>query len=194
MGLNLENLNTFIDSIRSLSQTGFNFSTNPYDKSHYEKLMALCETKYAELLDIPESLVKETLRKELGYLTSKVGSNGLCFNDKGELLLEKRKDDHSWCLPGGWVDATDTPEESCIRELKEETGFDVKIKKLLGICSRKAGSFGVPHSSTHIIYECEIVGGELEVSFESIDVAFWKINDVPVWHRDHRDWLRLFNF
>jgi len=38
-----------------------------------------------------------------------------------------------------------------------------------------------------------IVKGDLEVSFESNDVAFWKIDEVPAWHRDHKDWLKQFN-
>jgi ADP-ribose pyrophosphatase YjhB (NUDIX family) len=139
---------------------------------------------------LSDKKIREKLLEDFGYVTSKLGANGLVFNERGEILLESRKDDGSWGLPGGWVDPTDTPEESCIRELKEETGLEVEIVKLLGVCSRKAGSFGVHHSSAHLIYLCKVVGGELKFSFESNDVSFWDIDKVPCWHRDHLLWIK----
>jgi ADP-ribose pyrophosphatase YjhB (NUDIX family) len=178
-----------LDSVRAIAQTGLNFARDPYDKDHYQKLLNLCADEYREISNINKKQIADLFSKDLGYITTKVGSNGVILNESGQILLEKRKDDDSWAIPGGWVDATDTPEESCIREMKEETGYDVKIIKLLGVCSRTAGSYNTPHSSTHLIYLCEITSGELKVSFESHDVAFWSLDDVPGWHRDHLQWF-----
>lgn len=38
-------------------------------------------------------------------------------------------------LPGGFVDIGETVEQACIREAKEETNIDVKIRKLIGVYS-----------------------------------------------------------
>jgi 8-oxo-dGTP diphosphatase len=53
----------------------------------------------------------------------------------GGLVLVKRKfppfvDD--WCLPGGFIEALESPEESAVREVKEETGLDITIDRLVG--------------------------------------------------------------
>jgi 8-oxo-dGTP diphosphatase len=60
----------------------------------------------------------------------------------GGLVLVKRKfapfiDD--WCLPGGFIEALESPEESAIREVKEETGLDVIIDRLIGACTPGKG-------------------------------------------------------
>jgi 8-oxo-dGTP diphosphatase len=54
------------------------------------------------------------------------------------IVLVKRKfapfiDD--WCLPGGFIEALESPEESAIREVEEETGLTVEIDRLLGALS-----------------------------------------------------------
>ena len=57
-------------------------------------------------------------------------------NDK--LVLIRRKNppfQGDYALPGGFVDIGETVENACIREAKEETNIDVKIKKLIGVYS-----------------------------------------------------------
>jgi ADP-ribose pyrophosphatase YjhB (NUDIX family) len=54
------------------------------------------------------------------------------------IVLVKRKFEpfvDDWCLPGGFIEATEHPEESAQREVYEETGLTVKIEKLLGAAS-----------------------------------------------------------
>ena len=51
-----------------------------------------------------------------------------------KVLLVKRKYDPKkgqWCLPGGFIELNETPENACLRELKEETGLSGKIDKLI---------------------------------------------------------------
>lgn len=59
----------------------------------------------------------------------RVGVGVICFNDKGQFLLARRKGDHggdTWAAPGGHVEFGETIEECAIREVKEETGLDLK--------------------------------------------------------------------
>ena len=50
----------------------------------------------------------------------------LFFNENLEVLVELRTNDSKWGLPGGWTDMGESPQTCIIRELKEETGFDIE--------------------------------------------------------------------
>jgi len=59
-------------------------------------------------------------------------SAALVRNEKGEILLVKRGVEPGrgkWALPSGFIEIEETPEEACLRELKEETGLEGKILK-----------------------------------------------------------------
>lgn len=51
------------------------------------------------------------------------------------LMLQRAKEPFAgyWCLPGGFIDYEELPEEAAVRETKEEIGLDVKIDKLIGV-------------------------------------------------------------
>ena len=60
------------------------------------------------------------------------------LNNKGEVCLVSRKGDHSdFGLPGGKVDEGETYEEAAIREVKEETGLDIKNLTMIFAMHRK---------------------------------------------------------
>ncbi len=61
----------------------------------------------------------------------RVAAGALFFNDKKELLLVKPTYKDYWSIPGGVSEAEESPKEACVREVKEELGFDCNIGKLL---------------------------------------------------------------
>ncbi len=65
----------------------------------------------------------------------KVGASVLVEHDNKILLVKRgiQPNKGKWCLPGGFVEFDESPENAAIRECKEETNLDVKIEKLLGI-------------------------------------------------------------
>src|SRR5438093_13780789 len=54
---------------------------------------------------------------------------------QGRVLLHLRRDNQLWALPGGTMDIGETIEQTAIREVKEETGVDIEIVRLVGIYS-----------------------------------------------------------
>jgi len=51
------------------------------------------------------------------------------------VLIERRNPPHGWAIPGGFVDVGETLEAAAVREAREETSLDVRLRVLLGIYS-----------------------------------------------------------
>lgn len=80
----------------------------------------------------------------------------LIFNEEGKLLAVSRKNNKDdWGLPGGKVDGDETIEEAVVREVKEETGLDIKVSHFIfGNLTESKGYYCYT-------YFCNIIGGEL---------------------------------
>ena len=59
----------------------------------------------------------------------------IIFNDKGEILLQKRKDINKWCIISGHVEFGETVEDAVLREIAEETNTKAIITRFIGIYS-----------------------------------------------------------
>jgi 8-oxo-dGTP pyrophosphatase MutT (NUDIX family) len=64
-----------------------------------------------------------------------VGSSAIVVDTAGCVLLQRRSDSGLWALPGGTMDIGETFAQSAVRKVKEETGFDVQIQRIVGIYS-----------------------------------------------------------
>jgi len=68
----------------------------------------------------------------------RIGSCAVIFDEaRQKVLLTQRTDNGLWCLPGGKMESGETLEECCRREVFEETGLEVRKKRLIGIYSNR---------------------------------------------------------
>lgn len=176
---------SILDSIQTIARNGLRYPTSEFDKERYERLLELTTKTYSELLSAPEEFIKERFRDEIGYITPKVGTDAAIFNESGEILLMERSDGSGWCLPSGFVEPNESPVEGIIREVREETGLEIKVNKLVGVFTRKpSASMGV-HTIVSIVHLCEIIGGQLKTSHESLALKYWSLNSMENWHATH---------
>lgn len=109
-----------------------------------------------------------------------VGATAILFDDAGQkLLLTRRTDNGRWCLPGGGMDPGEELAETCVREMKEETGLDVQVKRLIGLYSSphyiawyNNGS-GDKVQIVSAVFEVELLGGELTLSDETTEFGYY---------------------
>ena len=66
----------------------------------------------------------------------RLGCCGTLFEaNRQKILLTRRADNGQWCIPGGGVDPGEDVSEACARELFEETGLRVYVRRLIGVYS-----------------------------------------------------------
>jgi ADP-ribose pyrophosphatase YjhB (NUDIX family) len=181
---------SLLDELRTIARNGLHFAQNPYDRERYERLMDLTAQTYGELLSVPDDMVRERFLDELGYVTPKVGADAAIFNEQGDILLMERVDNGRWCLPCGWVEPNEKPVETIVREVREETGLEVEVERLVGVFTRMPSVQNGPHTMIAVVHLCQVIGGELTLSHEGTALRHWPIDEVKVWHANHEDYAR----
>lgn len=125
-------------------------------------------------------LYGERLGKE-GQL--RMGSSAVIFDEtRTKALLTRRTDNGLWCIPGGAMEAGESAAEACIREVWEETGLHVAVKRLIGVYSDPNQLVVYPDGNkAHIVvmsFEVEVTGGELGLSNETTAAGFYSVQEM----------------
>ncbi len=110
------------------------------------------------------------------FMHVQIGANTIVERDGGVLLvrLNYGPRDGRWALPGGLVEADETPVEAAVRETQEETGFRVDLDGLLATWMRPGFPILV------VIYRAHIVSGALAVApDEASEARFFPREQVP---------------
>jgi len=89
----------------------------------------------------------------------------LIENNEILLVQQKLSDKRNWSLPGGRLERGETLSQGLIREMKEETGLDVEIVRMLYVCDVASSS----NTILHITFLIKRVGGEIELPSNEFD-------------------------
>jgi 8-oxo-dGTP diphosphatase len=112
---------------------------------------------------------------------------------KQEILLIRRGNapfKGKWALPGGFVEYGETVESAVIREVKEETGLETRIERLVGVYSDPKRD---PRKHTaSVVYVLKIMGGTPEGGDDAADARFFPMPAMPPLAFDHAKILADF--
>jgi len=113
------------------------------------------------------------------------GACAAVFNERGEILLQKRADNGYWSMPGGAVDPGESVEQGVLREVWEETGLRVRVVRLVGVYSDPRNYMITQYPGGDIVHNvslcfvCAWESGTLQISDESTDLGYFPLDALP---------------
>jgi ADP-ribose pyrophosphatase YjhB (NUDIX family) len=167
--------------LQSISQTGLHFTENIYDIERYTQIGDIA----SEIISTYSNLTKPEILKfnasEFGYATPKVDVRGVVFRDNKILLVKEIVDQGRWTLPGGWADVNETPGQSVVKEIREESGYETEAIKLLAVFDREKQGHQppFPYHVYKMFFYCKIIGGKASKSIETSGVEFFGEQELP---------------
>ncbi len=171
----------WVRQAQAIAQTGLAFTKDPYDVERYGALRDLAACMAARWGEAEPAAVAGLFAGESGYATPKIDVRGAAFDGMGRILMVREVlDEGRWTLPGGWADVNFSPAENVAREVREESGFDVRVVKCAAVWDRtRQGHQPQFFSALKLFFVCEITGGAAATSLETSEVAFFAEADVP---------------
>jgi len=157
------------DELRAHAANGLRFSADPYDIDRFHRTRDLAAQLLA-LVDGRSSVEIGRIFQEDLMGTPSVAVDAAIFDTDGRLLLAQRADTGDWCMPGGAADVGESPSAGAVRETREETGLIVRATRVIGVFDNR--TWGLPSVARHayyLVFECEVLGGELTPSIETTD-------------------------
>lgn len=192
-------LHTMATELAAMAQNGLNYSTDKYEIDRYRRIRELTAELYGMLADADPVAFHQALEAEVGHATPKLDARGALFDAAGRVLLVREKVDGRWTLPGGWIDALDTPRHAAEREFAEEAGLRVRAAHLAAVYDGTLHNGHGRHAIWHI-YKMFFVVDRLDdadpvagLDGETTGVDFFDLEALPDLseRRTNADELRL---
>lgn len=166
----------FVLRCQALAKIGKKYSHDPYALENYEELEKISGEMLSELIG------KETINifeRDL-YPTPSCSVRVLVFNQDDKLLMVQEVQDGGYAVPGGWCEVFDSLVETAVKEVKQESGLDIEVIRLLAIFQRERYKDYPTVISEQVHYFlAEVKGGELKNNHEILSVTYQDYNNLP---------------
>lgn len=164
--------------IYSLSQAGITYSNNEFDIASFKRLQEISAEIIASQSSLELESILHSFSMQAGYATPKVDVRAAVIRD-GKILLVQESADGRWAMPGGWGDIGDTPAGMVAREAWEESGYTVRVDKLIGAYDANRVDPLEFYHAYKLVFMCSIIGGAPAVSIETLAVDFFAQDQLP---------------
>jgi ADP-ribose pyrophosphatase YjhB (NUDIX family) len=108
------------------------------------------------------------------------------------LLVKRNVEPKSgfWCLPGGFIELGEKPEEGALRELEEETGLKGKIGMLLGVTSSPSSQYD---TVLMVGYLVKNYNGRLNSGYDASEAGWFHYKELPeIAFQSHLQFIRIY--
>ena len=164
--------------IQSLSQIGLTYTKDVYDRERYQRLREISAEMLAEKTEVSIEKVKDLFCHETGYQTPKLDTRAAIFRNNKILLVQENNG--TWSLPGGWCDVLESVKSNTEKEVREETGLNVKAVKIISIQDRNKHNKPVyAYGVCKIFVLCEVINGKFVENIETTEIRYFSLQDLP---------------
>ena len=164
--------------IQSLSQIGLAYTKDVYDRERYERLREISAGMLAKKTEVSIEKVKDLFCHETGYQTPKLDTRAAIFRNNKILLVHENNG--TWSLPGGWCDVLESVKSNTEKEVREETGLNVKAVKIISIQDRNKHNKPVyAYGVCKIFVLCEVINGNFVENIETTEIRYFSLQDLP---------------
>ena len=164
--------------IQSLSQIGLAYTKDVYDRERYERLREISAEMLAKKTEVSIEKVKDLFCHETGYQTPKLDTRAAIFRNNKILLVHENNG--TWSLPGGWYDVLESVKSNTEKEVREETGLNVKAVKIISIQDRNKHNKPVyAYGVCKIFVLCEVINGKFVENIETTEIRYFSLQDLP---------------
>lgn len=160
--------------LKSIAEAGLRYTEGPYDRERYERLH--------ELASLPMAHAAPGFQwpHEFGYATPKVDVRAAVIDDDLRVLLVREASSGLWTLPGGWADLNESPSGNVRKEVREESGLEVEVVKLLACWDKDLqGHPRQPEQIYKLVFLCRRTGGRLQTNHETTGAEFFSADALP---------------
>ena len=166
--------------LQAIAQNGLTYCKDPFDAERYGELRQIAAEIMAAGAGVSdEGTILDLFRRDTGYATPKIDVRAAVF-DADKILLVREREDGCWTLPGGWADIGEPPSTAATREVKEESGYDVRAMKLAAVYDRDLhGHPPIPFHAYKLFFICELRGGASAISHETTAADFFGEDSLP---------------
>ena len=168
----------WVIELQSLAQAGLTYGRDVYDKERYERIREISAEMLSHMSDVPTEVVKGLFCNETGYQTPKLDTRAAIFQD-GKILLVC-ENNGKWSLPGGWCDVNVSVGENTVKEVKEESGLDVKAVSIIAVQDRARHNLPVyAYGVCKVFVLCSLVGGCFRDNLETVGFEYFSEDALP---------------
>jgi ADP-ribose pyrophosphatase YjhB (NUDIX family) len=166
--------------LQAISQSGLTYCKDKFDIQRYHEIRSIAAEMMAARSTHPGAQqVEKIFAEQSGYATPKIDVRIATFKDGG-ILLVRELEDGCWTLPGGWADVGEPPSLAAVREVREESGFEVRITKLVAIFDRNLHDHPPYAFHTYkLFFLADLVGGAPADSQETTGAQFFPEDHLP---------------
>ena len=174
------------EALSAIARTGLGFTQNLYERERFEEVLAIAaeiRSSAGVATVSPDLLVEEWMNHVgegiAGYVTPKATVGAVVHNDRGELLLIRRRDTGMWLYPTGWADVGYSASEVAVKEVREEAGIDCEVVRLVAVLDGlRQGFTRIPLYS--LVFLCRATGGAISPHpLECTDAGFFAEHALP---------------
>ena len=174
-----KNFYDFLIKIQSISKIGLVYSKDPYAITNYKEINDLSTRFLEEFMEVNFDR-PNYFRRDI-YPTPNVSVRTVILNkEKTKVLMVKEANLQAYSLPGGWADLYDSPSKTAKNECLQEAGANIEIVRLVGITDRTPFKTTTDLPEYVVIFEARLVGELGEHEYETDDVGWFDIDNLPL--------------